>query len=67
MDYEKKLNELEELVKKLENGNVTLEESVSLFESGVALTKDCILALKEYKGRITSASGEMDKLLKDAE
>lgn len=67
MDYEKKLNELEELVKKLENGNVTLEESVSLFESGVALTKECILALKEYKGRITSASGEMDKLLKDAE
>lgn len=67
MDYEKKLNELEELVKKLENGNVTLEESVELFESGVALTKDCILALKEYKGRITSASGEMDKLLKDAE
>lgn len=67
MDYEKKLNELEELVKKLENGNVTLEESVTLFESGVALTKDCILALKEYKGRITSASGEMDKLLKDAE
>ncbi len=67
MDYEKRLNELEELVKKLENGNVTLEESVSLFESGVALTKDCILALKEYKGRITSASGEMDKLLKDAE
>ena len=67
MDYEKKLNELEELVKKLENGNVTLEESVALFENGVALTKDCILALKEYKGRITSASGEMDKLLKDAE
>ena len=67
MDYEKKLNELEELVNKLENGNVTLEESVALFESGVALTKDCILALKEYKGRITSASGEMDKLLKDAE
>lgn len=51
----------------MENGNVTLEESVALFESGVALTKDCILALKEYKGRITSASGEMDKLLKDAE
>lgn len=67
MDYEKKLDELEELVKKLENGNVMLEESVALFESGVALTKDCILALKEYKGRITSASGEMDKLLKDAE
>ena len=67
MDYEKTLAELEKLVEKLEKGDVTLDESVALFESGVALTKDCIIALKEYKGRITSASGDMDELLKDAD
>lgn len=67
MDYEKKLAQLEQLVAKLEKGDVTIEESVALFESGVTLTKDCISALKEYKGRISTASEDMDSLLKDAD
>ena len=38
MDYEKKLAELENLVKQLEEGGLTLEESISVFEKGVSLT-----------------------------
>ena len=39
MDYEKKLAELENLVKQLEEGGLTLEESISFFEKGVSFTK----------------------------
>ncbi len=67
MDYEKKLAQLEETVKKLEEGGITLEESVALFEKGVAITKDCLMALSEYKGKITTIQGEVDKLLKENE
>ena len=63
MDYEKKLAELENLVKQLEEGGLTLEESISVFEKGVSLTKDCLGALNEYKGKISSIQEEVDKLL----
>ena len=63
MDYEKKLAELENLVKQLEEGGLTLDESVSVFEKGVSLTKECLGALNEYKGKISSIQEEVDKLL----
>lgn len=63
MNYEKKLAELENLVKKLEEGGLTLEESIAVFEKGVTLTKECLGALNEYKGKISSIQDEMDKLL----
>ncbi len=67
MDYEKKLAELERLVEKLESSDTSLADGVALFEKGVALTKDCLTALSEYKGKITMIQGEVDKLLSDVE
>lgn len=51
MDYEKKLAELENLVKQLEEGGLTLEESISVFEKGVSLTKECLGALNDTKAK----------------
>ena len=67
MNYENSLKELENIVKQLESGKLTLDEGVELFEKGVSLTKECLTALDEYKGKITSKSGEEDKLLADNE
>ncbi|MBR2988844.1 MAG: exodeoxyribonuclease VII small subunit [Clostridia bacterium] len=67
MDYEKKIEKLEQIVKKLEDGKISLDESVALFEEGVAITKDCFSALNEYKGKISVVQGEIDKLFKDEE
>ena len=39
MNFEEKLKELEEIVNKLDSGNVSLEESIALFEKGVKLSK----------------------------
>lgn len=41
MDFEKKLTRLEEIVEKMERGELELEESLKLFEEGVKLSRDC--------------------------
>ena len=40
-DFEKALQELENLVEKMEEGDMSLEESLKQFERGVALTRSC--------------------------
>lgn len=51
--FEDALNELEDIVEKLEKGNVTLEEAVSLFEKGIQLSKYCNSKIDEAEKRIT--------------
>jgi exodeoxyribonuclease VII small subunit len=41
LDYEASVLELESLVNRLEQGDISLEESLKLYESGVLLTRDC--------------------------
>lgn len=41
MDFEKKLGRLEEIVGAMENGDLSLEESLKLFEEGVKLSREC--------------------------
>ena len=40
MDFEKKLARLEEIVSKMEGGDITLEDSLELFEEGVQLSRN---------------------------
>ena len=46
LDYEAAVAELESLVEQLERGDITLEESLQLYERGVLLTRDCQEALQ---------------------
>ncbi len=39
MKFEEALNELETIVKSLESGEKTLDESIALFEKGITLSK----------------------------
>lgn len=41
VNFEKSIQELEDIVKKLEDGETTLDESLSLFERGVKLSAQC--------------------------
>jgi exodeoxyribonuclease VII small subunit len=45
-DFEKSLDELEKLVHDLEQGELSLEQSLTAFERGVKLTRECQQALK---------------------
>lgn len=51
--FETDLKKLEEIVKKLENGDVKLSESIKLFEEGVNLTGSLTKALDEAQAKIT--------------
>jgi exodeoxyribonuclease VII small subunit len=50
--FEDQLAELEKIVERLERGDLTLEENVSLFERGVHLSNDCKAQLSSAESRI---------------
>ena len=52
IDFEKALEELEALIVKMEQGNLSLEESLRYFERGIALTKTCQKALSEAEQKV---------------
>ncbi|SOB76560.1 Exodeoxyribonuclease VII small subunit [Marinobacter sp. LV10R510-11A] len=51
-DFEKSLDELETLVRNLEEGELSLEQSLAAFERGVKLTRACQQALKSAEQRV---------------
>jgi exodeoxyribonuclease VII small subunit len=57
MDFEKRLTRLEEIVEKMEGGEIPLEESLKLFEEGVKLTKDCHKQLSEAEIKVKQLLG----------
>ncbi|QGM45931.1 exodeoxyribonuclease VII small subunit [Methylocystis heyeri] len=52
MPFEKAMQELEEIVSRLEKGSVSLDESVKLYERGDALKKRCDALLAQAEARI---------------
>ncbi len=52
MDFEKKLNRLEEIVGKMERGDLGLEESLKIFEEGVKLSRQCQTQLAEAELKV---------------
>ncbi|MBN8731420.1 MAG: exodeoxyribonuclease VII small subunit [Acidobacteria bacterium] len=52
VNFEQSLTELESVVKQLESGEQPLEESLALFERGVALSEVCRKQLEAAEARI---------------
>lgn len=57
--FEAALKQLEEIVQRLERGELPLEESLKLYEDGVRLSRLCHAKLEEAEGKI-------ELLMKDA-
>ncbi|MEE1238415.1 MAG: exodeoxyribonuclease VII small subunit [Acutalibacteraceae bacterium] len=60
-DFEKSLEELEKIVEELQNGDVSLDESIKLFERGIKLSDDCRKTLETARQKITSLTEEEQK------
>ncbi len=58
MDFEKKMSRLEEIVGKMENGEIKLEDSLKLFEEGIKISKDCHKQLQEAEQKVKVLSGQ---------
>ena len=52
INFEKTFTELEDLVKKMEGGDLSLEESLKYFERGILLTKNCQQALNKAEQKV---------------
>lgn len=57
--FEESLDQLEAIVRKLEDGDLPLEESLELFEKGVKLSRDC-------KERLICAERRIEVLMKES-
>lgn len=53
-DFEKSIKELEKIAESLENEQISLEDSIKLFENGVMLSKQCTEYLENAKQKITN-------------
>ena len=51
--FEDAMKELEDIVKRLENGDLPLEESLKIFEKGVTLSRFCFNKLEEAEKRVS--------------
>jgi len=56
--FEDALHELEEIVRKIESGEHSLEENLELFERGIALTRQCSSKLDAATQRINKLADE---------
>ena len=52
LKFEDSLGRLEQIVSQLEAGNLPLEESLKVFEEGIALARSCAKYLEEAEKRI---------------
>ena len=57
-DFEKSLDELEKIVEELQNGEISLDESIKLFERGMELTNLCRKTLESARQKITALTKE---------
>jgi len=56
LSFEEALSELEDLVDRLEQGEISLEESLKSFERGIALTRNCQQALVKAEQKVSILS-----------
>ena len=56
MEFEKRLKRLEDIVEKMESGELSLDDSLKLFEEGVKLSRDC-------QSQLTAAEEKVKVLL----
>ncbi len=65
--FEEALLRLEEIIRKLDNGELNLEESLKLFEEGIALARHCNAKLDEAQGKVEILLGIEDGITKTQE
>ena len=59
--FEEALEKLSVLVEKMESGDLSLEESLKLFEEGIKLSKDCQKALNDAEKKVQALLIEEDQ------
>lgn len=69
-DFEAAIARLEELVSSMEDGELSLEDSLKAFEQGIKLTRECQQALQQAEQRVRkliNADGDTGPLAIDSD
>jgi len=66
LTYEKAVAELEAIIQRLEDGEAGLEESLTLFESGIELLTFCESKLNEAQGKVEKILERADSLFRES-
>jgi len=53
LGFEEALEQMEDIVSKLEQGEQSLDDSLKMFEEGIKLYRYCLLKLEEVEGKVT--------------
>ena len=61
LKFEEAMNQLAEVVTKLESGEATLDESIDLFEKGMKLSKQCSEILQKAEQKVRFLQEEAEK------
>jgi len=64
--FEVNLSRLEEISTLLEGEELGLDESISLFEEGIKLSKSCMTSLKKAELKITELKSELSEVASEA-
>ena len=54
--FEKQMQKLQQIVEKLEKGDVELDESIALYEEGLKLSKELKKQLTDFENKINELS-----------
>ena len=63
-NFEQSMKELEDIATKLSDGDISLDESIKLFENGMKLSKNCQKILEDAEKKINiliNKDGEFEK------
>ena len=64
--FEKALENLESIVEELEEGNLSLDETLKKFEEGIKLSRLCEKKLKQAQKKVSMLTRDKDGNLKEA-
>lgn len=62
VNFEQSLKDLENIVRELESGEVSLDESLKKFETGIALYKNCRSTLDKAEKKIKILSDSLKEM-----
>ena len=63
IDFESYNSKLQEIIKKLEKNDLSIEEGTKLYENGVKIAKKCLEILNNCKGKVIILKNELEDLM----
>lgn len=62
MSFEQKLGELETIIGQLENGEISLEESIDSYTKAMKIVKECDEKIKSFEKQVSMIVGKQGEL-----